>query len=207
MAGALKPPSHGRDHLPGGQDPIVGLAGGMQMHNGTYGDDNVGDWLMAETTGQVAQSFSKPTASAGDETSFGMALNPSAGLLLSDAPDNFFSNGNPVLQIQHSVSANHDGGEGLVINVIDTTPAPGDSEVIGAQITVSSHSTASDCEGLIISSTIGSGGSANAIALELSATNSGTGKAIPLSILGLPTSSVGLPTGAVWKNGNVLNIV
>jgi hypothetical protein len=28
-----------------------------------------------------------------------------------------------------------------------------------------------------------------------------------LSIINIPTSSAGLPSGAVWKNGNVLNIV
>lgn len=44
---------HGRTHLPGGSDPILGI-GGLQYGGDdtpTYGPNNVGDWLSVEASG------------------------------------------------------------------------------------------------------------------------------------------------------------
>ena len=46
----FKETQHGRNHRPGGSDPIPGI-GGIQFNSGTYGPENVGDWLSIETTG------------------------------------------------------------------------------------------------------------------------------------------------------------
>ena len=46
----FKETQHGRNHRPGGSDPIPGI-GGLQFNEGTYGPENLGDWLHVETTG------------------------------------------------------------------------------------------------------------------------------------------------------------
>ncbi len=44
------PTRHGDQHAPDGSDPITGI-GGLQFNEGTYGPENVGDWLDVSTTG------------------------------------------------------------------------------------------------------------------------------------------------------------
>lgn len=169
--------------FPGVDAATTGTTGsGFQFNSGTYGADNAGDWSEIEASAVATADFTQPNAqwTAGNVEAFGLGLNAAHGVFVTDSEGNLFNNGNPIMQLEHKTTVSHHGGEGLVVRILDTTAAPGDSSCIGAQISAESHSTVSPAEGAVISAQIDTGGTASAIGLQASATNAGTGKEIAL---------------------------
>jgi hypothetical protein len=107
-----RPVSHGRDHSPGGADPIPGLSGGIGFD--TY--PQAGNWLYAETTDE--------TGAGGSPSGLGIELNDfssNGGIMISS-----FAGG-------HSrISLNEFGGDDIILDPADEIKLQGDTVVTGS---------------------------------------------------------------------------
>lgn len=92
--------------FPGVKEAAAAASGsGLQYNSGTYGPDNVGDWLVVETNNNMPAGSFTQTAGA-DTSNYGQAFNAGAGgMLVTSDPfvtDNW---SNPMAKIQSTTDA------------------------------------------------------------------------------------------------------
>lgn len=141
---------------------------GLQFNSGTYGPDNVGDWLIVETDTEVTQDFSLPAGNDGD-TTFSVGFNATPGVLFTTDP----SMGYFPVTIE-VISANSDSTRGL--EIICSTTGGGSSNVTGIDIAVDNDGNGRVTG--ILSAPGKAAGTGTVTAYDASSFNAGTGEAV-----------------------------
>lgn len=146
---------------------------GLQFNAGAYGPDNVGDWLVVETTDPTAQDFTEPSATRHDLSSgYGSGLNVNDGLLITSPPDSWFNSGNPVVEINQYDPTHDYGAFGLLIQA-----ATKNGEAYGIQAFARGNG-AGNVEAIIAQALTGASQTVGVYAVDANAINLGSGDTV-----------------------------